>query len=43
MFKLLVMITCIVILTLNWNDFTEVINLTKILEVGHNIITQVKE
>ena len=43
MYKLLVIITCIVILTLNWNDFTEVINLAKILEIGHNVITEVKE
>jgi hypothetical protein len=43
MFKLLVTITCIVILTIHWNDFTEVINLAKILEIGHNVITEVKE
>tara|TARA_B100001758_G_C18244243_1_gene522276 strand:+ start:437 stop:571 length:135 start_codon:yes stop_codon:yes gene_type:complete len=42
MYKLLVIVTCIVILTLNWNDFTEVINLAKILEVSHNIMEGVK-
>ena len=42
MYKLLVIITWIVILTLNWNDFTEVINLSKILEVSHNIMEGVK-
>jgi len=43
MYKLLVIITCIVVLTIHWNDFTEIINLAKILEIGHNVITEVKE
>ena len=43
MYKLLVIITCLVVSTIHWNDFTEVINLAKILEIGHNVITEVKE
>jgi hypothetical protein len=43
MYKLLVIVTCIVILTIHWNDFSEIVSLTKILEISHNIITEVKE
>jgi len=43
MYRLLVIITCIVILTLNWNEFSEVVNLTKILEIIHDIMVEVKE
>ena len=31
MFKLLVIITCIVVLTIHWNDFTEIIDLAKMI------------
>ena len=43
MYKLLVIITCVVILTLHWNEFSEIINLTKILEIIHDIMKEAKE
>ena len=43
MYKLLVIVTCIVVLTIHWTEFSEIVNLTKILEISHNIITEVKE
>jgi len=43
MYKLLVIITCIVVLTIHWTEFSEIVNLAKILEITSNIITEVKE
>ena len=50
MYKLLVIVTCIVVLTIHWTEFSEIVNLigyikylTKILETTTNIITEVKE
>ena len=43
MYKILVIITCIVILTIHWNDFTDKVNLTKILSVGKNVTTNIME
>ena len=38
MYKLLVIITCIVILTIHWNDFTEIIDLAFDFRISHNVM-----
>ena len=43
MFKIIVWIAAIVIITTQWNAFTEIVDLAKILEVTHEVITKVKE
>ena len=43
MVKLLVIITCVVVLTTQWGTFKDKINLPKILEVTKIIIHKVKE
>jgi hypothetical protein len=43
MYKILVTITCIVVLTVHWDSFTDKVNLTKILNVGKNVTTNIME
>ena len=43
MYKILVTITCIVVLTIHWDEFTNKIDLAKILQVSKNIMVEVKE
>ena len=43
MTKLLVIITCIVVLTVHWETFTDKVNLPKALEAGKLFYEKVKE
>jgi|TARA_B100001063_G_scaffold18996_1_gene14637 hypothetical protein len=43
MFKMIVLVAAIVVITTQWNDFNEIVNLTKIIEVTGEVITKVKE
>jgi hypothetical protein len=43
MFKIIVWIAAIVIITTQWSAFTEIVDLAKVIEVTHEIITKVKE
>tara|TARA_B100000900_G_scaffold356202_1_gene325859 strand:+ start:1757 stop:1888 length:132 start_codon:yes stop_codon:yes gene_type:complete len=43
MFKLIVLVAAIVVITTQWNDFTEIVDLASIFEVTSEIITKVKE
>jgi len=43
MFKLLVIITCIVVLTVHWESFTNKVNMNKVVDVTTTIIEEVKE
>ena len=43
MFKIIVLVAAIVVITTQWNDFNEIVNLTKIIEVTGEVITKVKE
>jgi|TARA_B100000768_G_C11097311_1_gene297563 hypothetical protein len=43
MYKILVIITCIVVLTVHWESFTDKVDLGKILNVGKNVTTNIME
>ena len=43
MYKLIVLVAAIVVITTQWGAFTEIVDLAKILEVSSEIITKVKE
>jgi len=43
MFKLLVIITCIVVLTVHWESFSNKVNMNKVVDVTTTIIEEVKE
>ena len=43
MTKLLVIITCIVVLTVHWESFKDKVNLEKVLKITSNIMEEVKE
>ena len=43
MYKILVTITCIVVLTIHWDEFSDKISLSKTLEVIDNVMNEVKE
>ena len=43
MFKLIILVAAIVVITTQWSDFNEIVNLTKIIEVTGEVITKVKE
>jgi len=43
MFKLILWIAAIVIITTQWSEFNEIVNLASIFEVTGEIITKVKE
>ena len=43
MFKIIVWIAAIVIITTQWSAFTEIVDLAKIIEVTHEVIIKVKE
>ena len=43
MYKLLVIITCIVVLTVHWNEFSDKVSLSKTLQVIDNVMEEVKE
>ncbi len=40
---MIVLVAAIVVITTQWNDFNEIVNLTKIIEVTGEVITKVKE
>ena len=43
MYKLILLVAAIVIITTQWSAFTDVVDLAKIFEVTGEIITKVKE
>ena len=43
MFKLIVLVAAIVVITAQWSEFNEIVNLASIFEVTSEIITKVKE
>ena len=43
MFKIIMFVAAIVVITTQWDDFTEIVDLAKVIEVTHEIITKVKE
>ena len=43
MTRLLIIITCIVVLTVHWGTFTDKVDLSKIFEAGHLFYEKVKE
>ena len=43
MFKLIVLVAAIVVITTQWGAFTEIVDLAKVIDVTHEIITKVKE
>ena len=43
MYKLLVIITCIVVLTVHWGEFSDKVSLSKTLQVIDNVMEEVKE
>jgi len=43
MYKLLVTITCIVVLTIHWGEFSKKVNISKIFKITDNVINEVKE
>tara|TARA_B100001175_G_scaffold174136_1_gene147870 strand:+ start:232 stop:363 length:132 start_codon:yes stop_codon:yes gene_type:complete len=43
MYKILVIITCIVLLTVHWNDFTGKVDVDIIINTGKDIMEKVKE
>jgi hypothetical protein len=43
MFKIIVLVAAIVVITTQWSAFTEIVDLAKVIEVTHEIIMKVKE
>ena len=43
MYKLILLVAAVVIITTQWSAFTDVVDLAKIFEVTGEIITKVKE
>jgi len=43
MYKILVIITCVVVLTVHWNEFTSKVDITKIFNTSKDIMVKVKE
>ena len=43
MIKLLVIITCIVVLTVHWGTFRDKVNMDKVVDITTTIIQKVKE
>jgi hypothetical protein len=43
MFKIIILVAAIVVITTQWSAFTEIVDLAKIIEVTHEVITKVKE
>jgi hypothetical protein len=43
MYKILVIITCVVVLTVHWNEFTSKVDITKIFNTSKDIMEKVKE
>ena len=43
MTRLLIIITCIVVLTVHWESFKDKVNLEKVLKITSNIMEEVKE
>ena len=43
MYKLIILVAAIVIITTQWGAFTDIVDLAKILEASSEIITKVKE
>ena len=43
MYKLIILVAAIIVITTQWGAFTEIVDLAKVLEVTGEIITKVKE
>ena len=43
MTRLLIIITCIVVLTVHWESFRDKVNMDKVVSITANIINEVKE
>ena len=43
MYKILVILTCIVLLTVHWNDFTSKVDIDIIINTSKDIMEKVKE
>ena len=43
MYKLLILVACIVVITVHWTEFNGIVNLANLFEVTSEIITKVKE
>jgi len=43
MYKLLILVACIVVITVHWTEFNDIVNLANLFEVTGEIITKVKE
>ena len=43
MFKIIILVAAIIVITTQWSAFTEIVDLAKVIEVTHEIITKVKE
>lgn len=43
MFKIIILVAAIIVITTQWSAFTEIVDLAKIIEVTHEVVTKVKE
>ena len=43
MTKLLVIITCIVVLTVHWESFKDIVNMDKMVDITATVLEKVKE
>ena len=43
MTKLLVIITCIVVLTVHWGSFKDIVNMDKMVDITATVLEKVKE
>jgi hypothetical protein len=43
MFKIIILVAAIIVITTQWSAFTEIVDLAKVIEVTHEIIMKVKE
>tara|TARA_Y100000114_G_scaffold122876_1_gene118290 strand:- start:7 stop:153 length:147 start_codon:yes stop_codon:yes gene_type:complete len=43
MYKLIVLVAAVIVITTQWSAFTEAVDLVKMIEVTSEIITKVKE
>ena len=43
MYKLIILVAAIIVITTQWGAFTDIVDLTKVFEVTGEIITKVKE
>ena len=41
--KIIILVAAIIVITTQWSAFTEIVDLAKIIEVTHEVVTKVKE